>query len=154
MSFGVGRAGLDGFRDPLGAVLRAFEPVRDLHPADMVDEELKSDLLRLARHRSREDAVFATWTLAAVRRGVGVSDGYADTIGWLAWKTGKPRAELRKVVRMAELCELLPATGQAWREGRITTTAVEMIANARVANFDDELVAIEAEFLDRAQRGD
>ena len=29
-----------------------------------------------------------------------------------------------------------------------------MIADARVANFDDELVAIEGEFLDRAQRGD
>src|SRR5436305_12326245 len=117
MSFGVGREGLDGFRDPLGAVLRAFEPVRDLDPADMVDEELKSDLLRLARHRSREDATFATWTLAAVRRGVGVSDGYADTIGWLAWQTRTPRAELRKVVRMAAWRQLLRATGHASPDG-------------------------------------
>src|SRR4051794_8235522 len=154
MSFGVGRAGLDGFCDPVGDLGTAADRLADLDPAAMVDAELATDLLRFARRRSREDAVFATWTLAAVRRQVGVSDGYADTIGWLAWKTGKPRAELRKVVRMAELCELLPATGQAWREGRITTTAVEMIAGARVANFDDELVAIEAEFLDRAQRGD
>src|SRR3954452_19005336 len=112
MSFGVGRAGLDGFRDPLADLGTAADRLADLDPAAMVDAELGADLLRFARQRSREDAIFATWTLAAVRRGVGVSDGYADTIGWLAWKTGKPRAELRKVVRMAELCELLPATGQ------------------------------------------
>ncbi len=135
-------------------MLCAFEPVRDLDPVELFDEELKVDLLRFARHRSREDAVFATWLLAAVRRGVGVSDGYVDTIGWLSWKTGKPRAELRRIVRLAELCELLPATGQAWRAGRVTTTAVELIAGARVQDCDEQLVAIEAEFLDRATRGD
>src|SRR6476619_6447742 len=154
MSFGVGRDGLDGFSDPVGDLGTVVDRLADLDPARMVDAELGPDLLRFARHRSREDAVFAIWTLAAVRRGVGVEDGYVDTIGWLAWKTGKSRAELRRVVRMAELCELLPATGAAWREGRITTTAVEMIAGARVANCDDELVVMEAEFLDRAMRGD
>jgi hypothetical protein len=126
----------------------------DQDPAGMVDAELKDDLLRFARQRSREDAVFAAWVLAAVRRGVGVEDGYVDTIGWLAWKTGIPRAQLRKTVRLAELCELLPATGEAWRVGKVSTAAVEMIANARVPGFDDELVAIEGEFLERAIRGD
>src|SRR6478752_806503 len=125
MSFAVDRGALDGFADPLGDVLHAAEAVRDLDPAEMVDGRLKDDLLRFARHRSREDAVFAAWTLAAVRRQVGVEDGYVDTIGWLAWKTGTTRAELRKVVRCAELCELLPETGAAWRDGRITTAAVE-----------------------------
>src|SRR5689334_12322036 len=104
MSFGSDRGTAGGCSDPLGDVLLAFEPVRDLDPAELVDAELCGDLLRFARHRSREDAVFAAWTLAAVRRGVGVSDGYVDTIGWLSWKTGKSRAELRKGVRMAELC--------------------------------------------------
>ena len=88
-------------------------------------------------------------------RGVGVEDGYVDTIGWLC-------VEVREVARRAaqdrcdwaELCELLPETGAAWREGRITTTAVELIAAARVPDCDAELVAVEAEFLDRAQRGD
>jgi hypothetical protein len=49
---------------------------------------------------------------------------------------------------------LLPATGDAWRDGKVSTSAVEMIAAARVPGFDEELVAIEGEFLDRAQRGD
>jgi hypothetical protein len=49
---------------------------------------------------------------------------------------------------------LLPATGAAWREGTITTTAVELIAGARVAGFDDELKAVEGELLERARRGD
>src|SRR5689334_17915697 len=150
MSFGVDRGSHSGLDD----VLRASEAVRDLAPAGMLDEELKTDLLRFARHRSREDAVFAGWVLAAVRRQVGVEDGYVDTIGWLSWKTGISRSDLRRVVRLAELCELLPATGAAWRDGQVSTAAVEMIASARVRGFDDELVAIEGEFLERATRGD
>src|SRR6476620_10536713 len=102
MSFGVDRGGHEGLCDPLGDVLRASDAVRDLDPAAMVDEELKTDLLRFARHRSREDARFAGWVLAAVRRQVGVEDGYVDTIGWLAGKNGATRSALRKVVRLAE----------------------------------------------------
>src|SRR6476660_3352582 len=152
MSFGVDRGTDAGFCDPLGGLLSALGPVRDLDPAG--DPGLKDDLLRFARHLSREDAVFAAWVLAAARRQVGTEDGYVDTIGWLSWKTGISRSELRRVVRLAELCELLPATGQAWRDGQVSTAAVEMIAAARVRGFDDELVAIESEFLDRAKRGD
>ena len=152
MSFRVDRGTHTGLSDPLGDVLLASEALRDVDP--VAAPGLKDDLLRFARHRSREDAVFAGWVLAAVRNQVGVEDGYVDTIGWLAWKTGISRSELRKIVRLAELCELLPATGDAWRSGKVSTAAVEMIANARVARFDDELVAMEPEFLDRATRGD
>src|SRR6476620_8307372 len=152
MSFGVDRGTDAGFCDPLGGLLSALGPVRDLDPAG--DAELQDDLLRFARHRSREDAVFAAWVLAAIRNQVGVEDGYVDAIGWLSWKTGISRSDLRRVVRLAELCELLPATGDAWRDGKVSTAAVGMIAGARVAGFDEELVAIESEFLDRAMRGD
>src|SRR3954466_915090 len=154
MSFGVDRGALDGFCDPVGGLRTAVDAVLDLDPVEAGTAALKDDLLRWARQRSREDAGFASWVLAAVRRQVGVEDGYVDTIGWLAWKTGISRSDLRKVVRRAELCELLPATGAAWRDGQVSTSAVEMILNARVPNCDDELVAIEPEFLDRAKRGD
>src|SRR5438045_1212525 len=120
----------------------------------MVDIELKDDLLRWSRQRSRDDVAFAGCVLAAVRRQVGVEDGYVDTIGWLAWRTGIARPELRTVLRLAELCELLPATGAAWRSGQVSTAAVEMISAARVKGFDEQLVAIEPEFLERAKRGD
>ena len=89
-----------------------------------------------------------------MRHQIGVEDGYVDTIAWLAWKTGISRSELRTIVRLAELCELLPDTGAAWRDGKISTAAVGMISAARVAGFEDELVAMEPEFLDRAARGD
>src|SRR3954466_13804911 len=154
MSFGVDRGALDGFCDPVGGLRTAVDAVLDLDPVEAGTAALKDDLLRWARQRSREDAGFASWVLAAVRRQVGVEDGYVDTIGWLAWKTGISRSELRKIVRRAELCELLPDTAQAWRDGHVSTAAVEMIANARVPGFDEQLVAIEAEFLERARRGD
>ena len=63
-------------------------------------------------------------------------------------------ASCARSLRRAELCELLPATGAAWRDGYVSPRAVEMIAAARVRGFDEELVAIEGEFLDRARRGD
>jgi hypothetical protein len=154
MSFAVGQDDLIGFCDPVGDFRSAVDCVLDLDPVAMPGAELKGDLLRWSRQRDRADAGFATWVLTAVRNQVGIEDGYVDTIGWLAWKTGISRSELRKVVRLAELCELLPATGAAWRSGAVSTAAVEMIAGARVHGFDDELVAIEDEFLERAQRGD
>ncbi len=101
----------------MGDLGSAVDGVRGLDPVNLPTAELKTDLLRFTRHRSREDAVFAAWVLAAVRHQVGVEDGYVDTIGWLSWKTGSSRSELRRVVRLAELCELLPATGAAWRDG-------------------------------------
>jgi hypothetical protein len=54
----------------------------------------------------------------------------------------------------SDVAELLPETGRAWADGTITSTAVELIANARVTNCDEELRAVEGEFLKTAKRGD
>src|SRR5690242_9700923 len=99
MSFGSDREGLDGFCDPVGDLRSAVDRVLDLDPVEMPGATLKSDLLRWAKQRSRQDAGFAAWVLAATRNQVGVEDGYVDTIGWLSWKTGTSRGELRRVVR-------------------------------------------------------
>ena len=72
--------------------------------------------MRFARQRPA-GAAFAAWVLAAVRNGVGVEDGYADTLGWLSWKSGTSRGELRRLCGRAELCELLPETGAAVARG-------------------------------------
>jgi len=154
MSFGSDREGLDGCGDPVGDLGTAVERVLDLDPVTMPGAALQADLLRWSKRRDQEDAGFAAWVLAAVRNQVGVEDGYVDTIGWLSWQTGKARGELRRSVRLAELCELLPETGQAWRDGKITTAAVETIAAARVPGFDDELRGVEDELLQIAKRGD
>src|SRR6476620_8718826 len=140
MSFGVDRGGPDGFSDPVGGLRMAVDAVLDLDPVEVGTAALKDDLLRWAKQRSREDAGFAAWVLAAVRNQVGGEDGYVDAIGGLAWQHGKPRSELRKLVRLAELSELLPDTAEAWKAGKVSTAAVEMIADARVKDFDDELV--------------
>src|SRR6478672_3359221 len=154
MSFTVGREDSDGFVDPVGDLGTAIEGVLGLDPVALPAAELQTDLLRWSRRRDREDAGFAAWVLAAVRTGIGVEDGFVDTVAWLSWKTGRTRGDLRKLLRSAELAELLPETGQAWRDGKITTTAVELIAAARVPDCDEELRAMEPEFLDRAMRGD
>jgi hypothetical protein len=154
MLFGPGRGGVDGFVDPVGDLTGVVDVLVDLDPVAMPRAALSTDLLRFARQRDRQDATFAAWVLAAVRTGIGVEDGHVDTVAWLSWKTGTTRADLRKMLRCAELAELLPETGAAWREGRISSTAVELIAAARVPGFDEDLAAMESEFLERAMRGD
>src|SRR3954452_17117181 len=118
MSFGANRGAPDGFCDPVGGLRLAVDAVLDLDPVEAGTAALQDDLLRWARQRSREDAGFASWVLATGRRRVGVEDGYVEQLGCVAWKTGISRSELRKVVRLAELCELLPDSGDSWRAGQ------------------------------------
>jgi hypothetical protein len=130
------------------------DEVLDQHPAGLTDEELRADVLRLRRQMDRLEAAFAVRVQAANRRAVGLVDGHQSTPAWVAWKTGMARPAVSRVLRHADLAELLPETGRAWADGTITSTAVEMIANARVANCDEELAAVEPGFLDHARRGD
>ena len=70
---------------------------------------------------------------------------------------GRPasrRPRWQRAERLGSLLELLPETGRLWRDGQITTGAVELIAGARVPGHDEELVACEAEFLGFAVRRD
>src|SRR6478752_5619160 len=122
MSFAVGRERSDGFVDPLDALRCAVDGLLDVDPATLSVSVKGSELLRLRRQMDRLDAAFAARVLDANRNGVGLEDGHVSTTAWIGWKSGLPPAQVRKVARQAELAELLPETGQAWREGRITTT--------------------------------
>lgn len=145
---------MDGLEDPIRGLHAAADAVLEQDPAEQTVEELGADLVRLRRQIDRLEAGFAQRTLAAHRRGVGLEDGHQSTPAWIAWKTGMFRPAVGKVLRHAELAELLPETGTAWRDGTITATAVELIANARVADCDEELKGSEDEFLESARRGD
>ena len=162
MSFGVGSEGMGAPEtvvewvetDPIAALGLVVDALLAQDPAALNDEEFAVGVLRERRLMDRLDADLARRALAANRRGIGLEDGYQSTPAWLAWKTGMHRSAVGKVLRHAELTELLPETGQAWRDGAITSTAVELIAAARVAGHDEELAAVEAEFLKTARRGD
>ncbi|MGZ6888248.1 MAG: DUF222 domain-containing protein [Acidimicrobiia bacterium] len=154
MSFGAGRGDRDGFVDPVGDLRCAVDAVLDQDPASLSSSEKGVELIRLRRQIDRLEAVFAARVQDAHRNGVGLEDGHQSTPAWIAWQTGMPRPAVGKVLRHAELVELLPETGDAWRAGTITSTAVELIGRARVTGHDEELCAVEGEFLDRARRGD
>ena len=152
MSFGADRGIWSGFCDPVGDLRTAVDRLVDQDPPERPRREWariccgSGSRSTGTTRRSRVDlAAVASVGRSASRTGTSTRSAGSR------WKTGTSRSELRRVVRLAELCELLPETGPAWRDGKITTTAVEMIAGARVADFDEELVAIEAEFLDFAR---
>ncbi len=154
MELGQGRGEATGWVDPVGGLRCVVDAVIAQDVAELADSELGLDLVRLRRQIDRLEAAFSERTLAANRRGVGLDDGHRSTPAWLAWKAGMHRGAVNRSLRHAEVCEVLPETGRAWRAGEITVAAVDLIAAARVPGADDALVAVEGEFLDRARRGD
>ena len=154
MSFGPDRDSAERLHDPVAGLRSAVDALLDQDPADLTVAEKGVDLIRLRRQMDRLDAAFAQRAQDANRNGVGVEDGHVSTPAWVAWKTGMHRSAVSKVLRTADVCELLPDTGLAWREGRVSTTAIEVITSARLPNCDEELAAMEPEFLDAATRGD
>jgi hypothetical protein len=146
--------GVDGFVDPVGALERAVDGLLDQDPAELAVSVKGAQMVRLRRQMDRLDAVFAVRVQDANRNGVGLEDGHVSTTAWIGWKTGLEQAQVRKIQRHADLAERLPETGRAWRDGTISSRAVELIAAARVPGCDEELAAVEGEFLDRARRGD
>ena len=81
-------------------------------------------------------------------------DEYRSTASWLGWKTGVFAGQVRRSINHAEVAELLPETGHAWRAGKISTPAMDAITSARVPGHDEKLAAVEAEFLKLAKRGE
>ena len=81
-------------------------------------------------------------------------DEYRSTASWLGWKTGVFAGQVRRSINHAEVAELLPETGHAWRAGKISTPAMEAITSARVPGHDEKLAAVESEFLKLAKRGE
>ena len=143
------------FVDPVSEIRRAVDTALAALDIDaMTDGELATDLVRLRRQTDRIESALTEMSVKARQRGVGLTAGYASTPAWQSWQTGQSRGAVGQIIRIGELVELLPETGRLWREGEITSTAVALIAAARVPGNDDKLVACEAEFLALAQRRD
>ncbi len=140
--------------DPFVMLRTAIEMFQATPSASLPDPQLGADVIRLRRQMGRLDAVFAEYALGSHRRGICGHDAYRSTPAWLAWQTGMHRGQVQRATNTADLAELLPAMGAAWRAGTVSTNAMEAISAARVPGHDDTLAACETEFLDLATRGD
>ncbi len=140
--------------DPLRLMNATLDLIADVNIAEAPDVVIAGDLVRLRRRMDRTDAIYADWMLVAHQRGVGTVDSSKSTPAWMRWQTGAPLGATRRTIQRGELSELLPETGTAWRDGEISTAAVDAMLSARVAGHDDELRNIESEFLRLARRGD
>ena len=140
--------------DPLRLLDLTLDLVADVSVSGLTDTQLAASVVKLRRRMDRADALFAEWAHAAHRRGACTVDSYKSTKSWLTWKTGMHPGHVQLAIDTASVSKLLPEIGAGWRDGTITTAAVEAIASARVASHDEKLRALEAEFLDLARRGD
>ena len=157
MHSGWGTAGNNpgGVDDPIRAVRTAVDTLTASFDVDaMTDAEIGSDLIRVRKLVDRLQAVAADLTAKAHQRGVGTEDGHASTAAWIRWKTGQTLTDVHRARQHGELAQLLPATGAAWRDGRISTHAVDLVARARVPGHDEQLAACEPQFLALATRHD
>ena len=140
--------------DPFAVLRAAIEMFGAAPSPSLTDVCLSADVIRLRAQIGRLEAVFAEYTLGSHRRGLCGHDAMRSTPAWLAWQTGLGRGQVRRAIDTAELAELLPTMGQAWRDGRVSTNAMEAIAAARVPGHDEKLAACEDEFYGLARRGD
>ena len=139
---------------PVTQLRGAVDALVAVDPAELSDAALASWLLATRAEMDRQDAVFARPARAAHTRGVGALDGAASTAAWLRSRARMREGDARAAIEAGEVSELLAETGEAWRAGDVSSTAVRMITAARVDGFDDEYVGCEDEFLDLARRHD
>ena len=139
--------------DPVRALRAAVKLVAAMDLTECADAAIAEDLVSLRRSMDRLDGVFAHWSVAAQGRGLGLADGHSSMPAWMGWKTVR-RAVMNHSMLVGEVAELLPKSGAAWRNGEISTGAMEAIASARIAGHDAKLAACEAEFLKLARKGE
>ena len=132
--------------DPFTVLRAAIELFTAAPSESLTDAALSADVIRLRAQIGRLEAIFAEYTLGSHRRGLCGHDAMRSTPAWLAWQTGLARGQVRRAIDTAELAELLPTIGAAWRDGRVSTNAMEAIAAARVPGHDENLAACEDEF--------
>ena len=140
--------------DPFLVLRAAIELFAATPSESLTDTALSADVIRLRRQIGRLEAVFGEYVLGSHRRGLCSHDAMRSTPAWLAWQTGLHRGQVRRAIDTADLAELLPTMGRAWRDGRVSTNAMEAIAAARVPGHDEKLAACEEEFYGLARRGD
>ena len=133
---------------------RAVDELAELDASELSDVVVAESLLAVRAEMDRLEAVFAQLAHVGHVRGVGSVDGAASTAAWLRHRAGMRMGDAKAAIECGAVCELLPETGRAWRDGEITTGAVRVIAEARVKGFDDELQACEQEFLQAARARD
>ena len=137
--------------DRLGSVV---DELVELDPCGLSDVALAGGLLAVRAEMDRLEAVFAGLAHAGHVRGVGSVDGAASTAAWLRHRAGMREGDAKAAIECGAVCELLPAVGQAWRDGEISSGAARTIAAARVKGFDRELQGSEPVFLKAARARD
>jgi hypothetical protein len=138
---------LDRLRD-------AVDDLVELDPVDLSELALADALVELRRVMDRQEAVFARLAHSGHVRGVGTVDGAVSTAAWLRHRARMREGDAKASIEAGALCELLPATGDAWRSGEISTGSTRTIAAARVEGHDDRLQACEHVFLGFAREDD
>ncbi len=141
-------------RDPVALLDAAADAWAALDPSDLPDTTV-ADLLSAARHGlDRIEACFARLARTAHVRGLSSASGAPSTAAWLARRAAMRTGDARAAIDAGATCELLPATGEAWRAGEISAAAARTIGGARVEGHEHTLIEAEPVMLSFARNRD
>ena len=139
--------------DPFVPLRAAVHATLVTDPSELGDVGLSEEIISLRAEIDRLEAQFARLVFAGHQRWIGSADGSPSTPAWLRHRTGMREGDARAAIEAGEVCEVLPATARAWRDGEITGGAARTIIGARVEGHDAKLRAVEPVLLDMAREG-
>lgn len=140
--------------DPVALLAAAADALARLDPADLPDAAVADLAVATRRGIDRLEGCFVRLARAAHLRGLGSESGAPSTAAWLARRAVMRTGDARAAIEAGEICDLLAATGEAWRSGEISTAAARTIGGARVEGHDGPLEEAEPVMLGFARAGD
>lgn len=150
----AGIPGAAGTGDPVASIGALVDVLASIEPTSLSDAAVADLTVGVRRVTDRLDGVFARLAAATHRRGIGAGGVHGSTAAWLARAVPMRVGDAHAAAEAGQACDLLPATGEAWRSGEISTAAARTIVAARVEGHDDRLVGCEGAFLDLARRAE
>ena len=107
-----------------------LDEVGSMGLSTMSGEELRASLVRFARSRSKQDAVYFRLLAQADAAGVCLDHGAADAGGYVAKETRQTRRDVRCDLKLAKRLEVMPVLAAGMTGGGVNTAQARVIVRA------------------------
>jgi Domain of unknown function (DUF222) len=134
----------------LGTLDAAVEELVGRGVGAMCDSEIRETYVDLRRNIDRLEACASLLLAGADGRGIPSGDGASSTPVWVRWQTGQRVSEAKASLEAGRVCEILPLTAKAWRQGEISSSAARTICRGIKAGHEDVYASIEHQLVGSA----
>src|SRR5213592_852329 len=118
------------FDHSLDDARRVLEAYPD-DPAGLPDAEAAAGFAQLQRISELVEAKRLRWLADEARRASYRKDGHLSTASWLASTFGVGAGSSKRQVQVAQALERMPAVRESFVKGAVTSSAVQVLAEAQ-----------------------